>query len=231
MPYIDMQRISPPHTVSPRDPVLSQPVPVAYIRLMNSQPLQLMGSINLRTLSALSPTLVYLNLSHNAFEGELPIAALSPHWADDAVSRGSNSRSTPGEQEVQRRRRKEREATMGMVSSPLSYLNLSHNKFTGRISPQVGELVSLETLDVSCGKLEGELPPDIGNCIALRVLSVSRCGLSGRVDGESGEALGRLRSLETLRLDANTFEGSVPAEIGNLTRLEVLNLQVYSSLT
>lgn len=115
-----------------------------------------------------------------------------------------------------------------MVLSSLSYVNLSNNKFTGLVSKQVGELTSLETLDLSHNKLEGEIPPDIGNCVALRVLSFSRCGLSGRLDGINGEELGRLHMLETLRLDANTFEGSVPASFGNLTRLEVLQLQVCS---
>lgn len=192
--------------------------------------MQFAGRINPRTLSALSPSLVYLNLSHNAFEGEVPLAALSRCSAGNSVSRESDFGAAPGEQGGTRRGGKGREARTGTATSPLSYLNLSHNKFTGRISQQVGELVSLETLDLSCSKLEGDLPPDIGNCVALRVLSLSRCGLSGRLDGCLGEALGSLRLLEILRLDANTFEGSLPAEIGNLTRLEVLNLQVCTSL-
>lgn len=117
---------------------------------------------------------------------------------------------------------------MGLVSSPLSYLNLSHNKFTGRISEEVGGLTSLDTLDLSHNKLEGAVPADIGNCVSLRVLSFSRCGLSGRLDGDNGGGgLGTFHLMETLRLDANTFEGSVPAVLGNLTRLEVLQLQVW----
>lgn len=150
---------------------------------------------------ALSSSLVYLNLSHNAFDGHLPLAALSPLSASEtAAARG--------------------------LGSSLSYLNLSHNRFTGSVSDEVGELTSLETLDLSHNKLDGAVPPGIGNCAALRVLSFSRCGLSGRLDGRVGDGLGRLRSMETLRLDANTFEGSVPASLGNLTRLEVLQLQV-----
>lgn len=113
-----------------------------------------------------------------------------------------------------------------MALSSLSYVNLSDNKFTGRVFEEVGGLTSLETLDLSRNKLEGDLPPDLGNCVALRVLSFSRCGLSGRLDGANGEDFGRLRRLETLRLDGNTFEGSVPASFGNVTRLEVLQLQV-----
>lgn len=170
---------------------------------------------------------MYLNLSHNAFEGALPLAALSPHSAGETAgsSRGSSDSGAASEE---RRNTRERriEAAAGMASSPLSYANLSNNKFTGRVSGEVGTLTSLETLDLSHNKLEGEIPRDIGNCVSLRVLSFSRCGLSGRLDGNSGEEFGRLRLLETLRLDGNTLEGTVPASFGNLTHLEVLQLQV-----
>ena len=195
-----------------------QPIPAA----------QFAGKIQPNTLSAMSWSLVYLNLSHNAFEGALPLAALSPHSEGETAgsSRGSDSGTTS--EERRSRREKRIEAAAGMVFSPLSYVNLSNNKFTGSVSKLIGELTSLETLDLSHNKLEGEIPPDIGNCVALRVLSFSRCGLSGRLDGTNGEGFGRLSLLETLRLDGNTFEGSVPASFGNLTRLEVLQLQVCS---
>lgn len=171
--------------------------------------------------------MVYLNLSHNAFEGALPLAALSPHSAGETTgsSRASDPGTAPSEEQKSRRERRI-EAAGGVVFSSLSYVNLSHNKFTGRVVKEIGELTSLETLDLSHNKLEGEVPPDIGNCVALRVLSLSRCGLSGWLDGIDGEELGSLHMLETLRLDGNTFEGSVPASLGNLTRLEVLQLQV-----
>lgn len=187
---------------------------------------QFAGKILSRTLSALSRSLVYLNLSHNAFEGVLPLAALSPYSASEtaASSRGSDSGSTSEGHKSRSERRIE--AAAGMVLSSLSYVNLSNNRLTGRISKDVGELTSLETMDLSHNKLEGEIPPEIGNCVALRVLSLSRCGLSGRLDGITGKELGRLHLLETLRLDGNTFEGTAPASFGYLTRLEVLQLQV-----
>ena len=120
-------------------------------------------------------------------------------------------------------------------SSPLSYLNLSRNQFTGCIPEAIGGLTSLNTLDLSRNKLEGHVPSDLGGCRELRVLSLSCCGLSGHLDGSdggrapvnNGGGLGRLALLESLRLDGNLFEGSVPAALGNLTRLEVLQLQVF----
>lgn len=178
-------------------------------------------------MSGLSSSLVYLNLGHNAFEGDLPVAALSPHSAGGMKRRGSNSGSPPDGRGRSSSRRRSESAAGVASSSPLSYLNLCHNRFTGRVSEELGSLTSLETLDLSHNKLEGGLPPDIGNCVSLRVLSMSRCGLSGLLEGDDGGGLGRLRSLETLRLDGNTFHGIVPAALGKLARLEVLQLQVW----
>lgn len=142
------------------------------------------------------------------------------------MRRGSTSGS-PSDGQGRSSRRRRRESAAGVVSaSPLSYLNLCHNKFTGRVSEEIGILTSLETLDLSHNKLEGGLPPDIGSCVSLRVLSLSRCGLSGILEGDDGGGLGRLSSLESLRLDGNTFHGVVPAALGKLARLEVLQLQV-----
>ncbi|CAM9858960.1 unnamed protein product, partial [Ectocarpus sp. 8 AP-2014] len=186
---------------------------------------KLAGKIHPHVLSAMSSSLVYLNLGHNAFEGGLPVSPLSPHSAGGRVRRGSSSGS-PSEGQGRSSRRRRSESAAGVVSaSPLSYLNLCHNKFTGRVSEEIGSLTSLETLDLSHNKLEGGLPPDIRSCVSLRVLSLSRCGLSGILEGDDGGGLGRLSSLETLRLDGNTFHGIVPAALGNLARLEVLQLQ------
>lgn len=143
------------------------------------------------------------------------------------MRRGSSSGSPSDGQGRSISRRTNESSASVASSSPLSYLNLCHNKFTGRVSEELGSLTSLETLDLSHNKLEGGLPPDIGSCVCLRVLSLSRCGLSGRLEGDDGGGLGRLRSLETLRLDGNTFHGIIPAAFGKLARLEVLQLQVW----
>ncbi|CAB1103774.1 unnamed protein product [Ectocarpus sp. CCAP 1310/34] len=177
-------------------------------------------------LSTLSSSLVYLNLGHNAFEGDLPVSPLSSHSAGGRVRRGSRSGSQSDGQGRNSRRKRSESAAAVVSASPLSYLNLCHNKFTGHVPEEIGSLTSLETLDLSHNKLEGGLPPDIGSCVSLRVLSLSRCGLSGILEGDDGGGLGRLSSLEILRLDGNTFHGIVPAALGNLARLEVLHLQL-----
>eukprot|EP00904_Undaria_pinnatifida_P004223 jgi/Undpi1/13801/HiC_scaffold_9.g03452.m1 len=180
------------------------------------------ATIPRRLFSGLSSSLVYLNLSRNALEGETHIAALSPYSRKMALAESDISSSeynSVGTASWATR----------AASSPLSYLNMSRNRLTGCIPKTVGALTSLDTLDLSRNKLEGPVPSDIGGCRGLRTLSLSCCGLSGQLDGSSGgnngRGLGGLTLLESLRLDGNLFEGDVPVELGNLSRLEVLQLQ------
>ena len=178
--------------------------------------------------------MVYLDLSRNAFEGETHLAALSPYSRERALTE-SGSDDVLISDEDDSGATSSWAAQTTAFSSPLSYLNLSRNQLAGSIPGAIGGLTSLDTLDLSHNKLEGPVPWDLGGCRGLRVLSLSRCGLSGPLDGtdggggapgNGGGGLGRLALLESLRLDGNLFEGGVPAALGNLTRLEVLQLQV-----
>lgn len=191
---------------------------------------KLTGKLAARLFSSLT-SLVYLDLSRNSFEGELPIAWFLPPWAREPVSNDGLLDHGNASSDTEPRK-----------PPPLSYLNLSRNQLTGSIPTGVGELTALDTLDLSYNKIEGSIPLGIGNCVSLRILSLSRCGLSGcicgidpekqgeRRLGEGSVGLGRLTKLETLRLDGNILEGSVPAELGQLSRLEILQLQVFHGL-
>lgn len=176
-----------------------------------------------RVFSALSSSLAYLNISRNAFEGDMPLASLLIHRRDTVSGAADADSSADGD-----------DADNGadvhwsaeVSASPLSYVNLSHNQLTGSIPEGIGSLTSLDTLELSHNKLEGGVPSGIGSCGSLRILSLSRCGLSGRLDSDAKGGIRRLTSLESLRLDGNLFEGDVPSSLGALTRLEVVQLQV-----
>lgn len=185
------------------------------------------GKLTSRIFCSLS-SLVYLDLSRNSFDGELPIISLIPSWARESPSTDQlpeygdalSNHSDKGKQ------------------CALSYLNLSRNQLTGSIPTGIGELTALDTLDLSYNKLEGGIPPEIGRCISLRVLSLSGCHLSGKLcasdpkdeqmrgNGGNRAGLGGLTKLESLRLDGNIFEGPLPSGFGKLSRLEILQLQV-----
>nr|GMD50678.1 probable LRR receptor-like serine/threonine-protein kinase At3g47570 [Ipomoea batatas] len=52
------------------------------------------------------------------------------------------------------------------------YLCLSHNSFTGPLSPAVGKLKTLTALDISGNKLSGKIPDTIGDCLSLEYLDM-----------------------------------------------------------
>ncbi|KAH0708099.1 hypothetical protein KY290_009600 [Solanum tuberosum] len=76
------------------------------------------------------------------------------------------------------------------------------------------------TIDLSNNKFEGHIPTIIGDLIALRVLNISHNGLEGPIPS----SLGSLSLVESLDLSSNHLVGKIPAQFASLTSLEVFNL-------
>nr|GME04057.1 probable LRR receptor-like serine/threonine-protein kinase At3g47570 [Ipomoea batatas] len=53
-----------------------------------------------------------------------------------------------------------------------NYLDISHNSFIGPLSPAVGKLKTLNTLNISMNKLSGKIPDTIGDCLSLEYLDM-----------------------------------------------------------
>nr|GMD26057.1 probable LRR receptor-like serine/threonine-protein kinase At3g47570 [Ipomoea batatas] len=51
-------------------------------------------------------------------------------------------------------------------------LDLSHNSFTGPLSPAIGKLKTLNALNISGNKLSGKIPDAIGDCLSLEYLDM-----------------------------------------------------------
>ena len=98
----------------------------------------------------------------------------------------------------------------------LQVLNLSGNKLTGEV-PELGSLESLQVLNLSGNKLTGEVP-ELGSLESLQVLNLSGNELTGEVP-----ELGSLESLQVLNLSGNELTGELP-ELGSLESLQVLDL-------
>lgn len=64
-------------------------------------------------------------------------------------------------------------------------------------------------------KMKGPIPPEIGDLITLESLSLTNCGLTGPIP----EEMGNLYRMQQMWLFANELEGGIPASIGNLTRM------------
>ncbi len=85
-----------------------------------------------------------------------------------------------------------------LVAMPnLERLEIQRNRFTGEISPIVGQFPRLERLRIYGMRLEGEIPPE----------------------------LGEIETMERLEIGENLFTGELPEEIGNLPNLERLDLR------
>ncbi|KAG8371580.1 hypothetical protein BUALT_Bualt13G0102800 [Buddleja alternifolia] len=80
----------------------------------------------------------------------------------------------------------------------LRYLDLSQNKFKGKIPSFIGSLASLEYLNLSGAGFHGTIPRSIGNLSSLRTLSLQDNYKSLNID--SLEWLSRLSRLEHLDL-------------------------------
>ncbi|XP_002875849.2 probable LRR receptor-like serine/threonine-protein kinase At3g47570 [Arabidopsis lyrata subsp. lyrata] len=111
---------------------------------------------------------------------------------------------------------------LGGVISPsignLSFLislNLSDNSFGGTIPREVGNLFRLEHLDMSFNFLKEGIPISLYNCSRLAEFYLFSNHLGGGVPSE----IGSLTKLVELDLGQNDLKGKLPASLGNLTSL------------
>ncbi|KAG8371897.1 hypothetical protein BUALT_Bualt12G0010600 [Buddleja alternifolia] len=101
-------------------------------------------------------------------------------------------------------------------------LNLSNNLIWGTIPEQISLFKSLEVVDFSRNHIEGKIPETIGLLNQLKVFNFGSNLISGGVQGY----FGNFTELLVLDLSHNPFLVSeIPAEIGEMSKLEMLFLQ------
>eukprot|EP00258_Populus_trichocarpa_P051372 XP_024467391.1 receptor-like protein 9DC3 [Populus trichocarpa] len=85
--------------------------------------------------------------------------------------------------------------------------------------------IALTTLDLSCNKFTGKIPESLGKLKSLKQLNLSHNSLIGCIQ----PSMGNLTNLEWLDLSSNLLAGRIPQELVDLTFLQVLNLS-YNQL-
>ncbi|KAJ6886634.1 LOW QUALITY PROTEIN: Cf-4/9 disease resistance-like family protein [Populus alba x Populus x berolinensis] len=80
--------------------------------------------------------------------------------------------------------------------------------------------IALTTLDLSCNKFTGKIPESLGKLKSLIQLNFSHNSLIGYIQ----PSLGNLTNLESLDLSSNLLAGRIPPQLVDLTFLQVLNL-------
>lgn len=104
--------------------------------------------------------------------------------------------------------------------SSLQHFDVTSNKLTGSIPPNIGNLNSLNHLVFSSNKLTGSIPTSIGN-----LGNLVNFGISGNfIDGEIPLSMGTLNALKKLWMNDNNLSGSIPVGIGNLPNLTTVYL-------
>ncbi|KAL6504603.1 hypothetical protein OROHE_023361 [Orobanche hederae] len=99
-------------------------------------------------------------------------------------------------------------------------IHLSGLWMTGSISPHIGNLSFLGSLELQNNQLIGELPHQLTNLVRLRILNLS----SNSIRGVIPTNISQCRNIRVLNLMQNMISGKIPPEISHLTHLQVLNL-------
>ncbi|XP_068315815.1 probable LRR receptor-like serine/threonine-protein kinase At3g47570 [Pyrus communis] len=103
----------------------------------------------------------------------------------------------------------------------LRTLNLENNSFNSSIPPEIGRLFRLQRLRLGNNSFRGDIPVSISRCSNLRYLDLGDNILGGKIHNE----IGFLSNLQVLNLGKNRLSGEIPPSLGNLSSLQMLSLQ------
>ncbi|XVF12384.1 hypothetical protein REPUB_Repub08aG0112900 [Reevesia pubescens] len=106
------------------------------------------------------------------------------------------------------------------VSFSVVSLNLSNLILGGEISPAIGDLRNLQSIDLEGNKLTGQIPDEIGNLGSLVHLDLSDNLLYGDVPF----SISKLKQLEFLNLKNNQLTGPIPSTLTQIPNLKTLDL-------
>ncbi|XP_050268122.1 LRR receptor-like serine/threonine-protein kinase ERECTA isoform X2 [Quercus robur] len=113
-----------------------------------------------------------------------------------------------------------RGVTCDNVTFNVVALNLSGLNLDGEISPAIGELKFLLTIDLRLNRLSGQIPDEIGDCSSLKSLDLS----FNEIDGDIPFSISKLKQLEYLILKNNQLIGPIPSTLSQIPNLKVLDL-------
>ncbi|KAG4195154.1 hypothetical protein ERO13_A06G096000v2 [Gossypium hirsutum] len=150
--------------------------------------------------------LVELNVSQNAFSGELPVEIfnLSKLTTFDISGNNFSGRFPNG--------------ITGLKK--LVVLDALSNSFSGPLPVEVTELESLKVLNLAGSYFDAEIPSSYGSFKSLEYLHLAGNSLTGKIPPE----LGKLKTVTHMEIGYNFYEGSIPWELSNMTELQYLDI-------
>ncbi|CAD6242099.1 unnamed protein product [Miscanthus lutarioriparius] len=106
------------------------------------------------------------------------------------------------------------------ITFAVAALNLSGLNLEGEISPAIGSLQRVVSIDLKSNGLSGQIPDEIGDCSLLETLDLS----SNNLEGDIPFSISKLKHLENLILKNNKLVGVIPSTLSQLPNLKILDL-------
>ncbi|XP_031112129.1 receptor-like protein 9DC3 [Ipomoea triloba] len=159
------------------------------------------GTISNSTTKHLSSQLKIIDLSHNEFTGNLPVWLFKSFTAMKNTDEARKPPTYFGDQE-------------NYYTDSLVLVWKGNQLNFEKI------LTVYTTIDLSSNKFEGKIPGAIGQFLSLRGLNLSHNMLCGSIP----RSFGKLSLLESLDLSSNQLVGEIPKELAPLTFLSVFKL-------
>ncbi|KAK0572173.1 hypothetical protein LWI29_027267 [Acer saccharum] len=137
-----------------------------------------------------------------------------------------------------------RSVSCGRLHQRVIDLDLRNQSIGGHLSPFIGNLSFLRSIQLDDNLLYGEIPHEVGRLYRLETLALPNNFFSGTIPtnlslcsnlvkfyadgnhlmGDIPSEIGNLLKLEQLYIGRNRLTGEIPASIGNLSALQELNL-------
>ncbi|KAK9910983.1 hypothetical protein M0R45_034914 [Rubus argutus] len=111
------------------------------------------------------------------------------------------------------------------IQEAFAVIDISSNKFVGKIDGWIGNLKGLHSLNVSNNLLTGAIPSSLGNLMQLESLDLSNNKLSGEIP----QQLAQLTSLAEFNVSHNNLTGPIPRGT-QLMGLDITSYQGNSKL-
>uniref|UniRef100_A0A2N9HEN2 Uncharacterized protein n=1 Tax=Fagus sylvatica TaxID=28930 RepID=A0A2N9HEN2_FAGSY len=91
----------------------------------------------------------------------------------------------------------------------------------GRTYSYEGDILNyMSGIDLSCNRLTGEIPPELGSVSDIHVLNLSHNNLTGSIPTR----FSNMKQIESLDLSYNNLNGKIPPQLTELTCLEVFRV-------
>ncbi|CAN0880409.1 Probable LRR receptor-like serine/threonine-protein kinase At3g47570 [Linum grandiflorum] len=172
-----------------------------------------------------------LNLSHNLFQGEIPINITLCSNLRFLLLGDNNltGKILPeiGSLEFLQRLRLGPNNLIGKLPASLGNLSMlvnfgaAYNQLIGEVPESYGRLSRMEVFAVGINRLSGTIPASILNLSSLQILTFT----DNQMEGDLPEDIGfSLPNLQAFAISRNRFTGKLPISFCNASNLEMLNM-------